>query len=67
MTYKNLGDAYYSIGINEKAVYNYEKSISLKPSGETYYNLAVCLFVQQNFHNSLIMAQLAVGLNPEAQ
>ena len=65
LTYKNLGDAYYSIGIYEKAVYNYEKGISLKPSGEAYYNLAVCLFMQRNFHNSLNMAELALRCYPD--
>ena len=27
--YKNLGDAYFLIGINEKCQYNYEKAVKL--------------------------------------
>lgn len=45
--YKNLGDAYFSIGILEKAGYYYEKAVSKADSyDEAHYNLAVCLFSQ---------------------
>ena len=45
--YKNLGDAYFSISIYEKAIYNYEKCLRLNDQyDESHYNLAVCLYVQ---------------------
>ena len=45
--YKNLGDAYYSIGIFEKAIFNYEHAVHLNDSlDEAYYNMSVCLFQQ---------------------
>ena len=37
----------------------------LKPSGETYYNFAVCLFSQRNYHSSLAMTELALKLSPD--
>jgi|JI10StandDraft_1071094.scaffolds.fasta_scaffold2061385_1 tetratricopeptide (TPR) repeat protein len=45
--YKNLGDAYFSISIYEKAIYNYEKALKLNDHhDEAHYNLAVCLYIQ---------------------
>lgn len=45
--YKNLGDAYFSISIYDKAIYNYEKALKLNESyDEAQYNLAVCLYIQ---------------------
>ena len=29
MLYKNLGDAYFSIGILQKAIYSYEKAVEI--------------------------------------
>jgi TPR repeat protein len=35
------------LGIPEKAVYNYEKALSMNSkSAEAHYNLAVCLYSQ---------------------
>lgn len=49
--FKNLGDAYFSIGILEKAAFNYEKAVSLNSElDEAYYNLAVCLYTQGHFN-----------------
>lgn len=51
--YKNLGDAYFSISIYEKAIYNYEKALVMNEIyDEAQYNLAVCLYIQQNYHNA---------------
>ena len=51
--FKNLGDAYFSIGIYEKAIYNYEKAVALNDGfDEAHYNLAVCLFMQENYYNA---------------
>ena len=51
--FKNLGDAYFSIGIYEKANYYYEKAVSIDDNyDEAHYNLAVCLFMQENYHNA---------------
>lgn len=48
--YKNLGDAYFSIGIHEKAAINYEKAVKMNPDmDEALFNLAVCLYVQGHF------------------
>lgn len=48
--YKNLADAYFSIGINEKAVLNYEKAIKLNSElDEALFNLAVCHYTQGHF------------------
>jgi len=45
--YKNLGDAYFSIGIYEKSNYYYEKAVGTEDNyDEAHYNLAVCLFMQ---------------------
>jgi Flp pilus assembly protein TadD len=42
-----LGDAYFCLGIPEKAAMNYDKAIKLDPqSDEAYYNLAVTQFIQ---------------------
>jgi tetratricopeptide (TPR) repeat protein len=49
--YKNLADAYYFVGINEKCQYNYEKAIRMNPRlDEAMYNLAACIFAQGNFY-----------------
>jgi hypothetical protein len=45
-----LADAYFALGIIEKSILNYKKSISINPSfDEAYHNLAVSLFTQQNY------------------
>lgn len=45
--FKNLADAYFSIGIFEKAIYNYEKAIKTNENyDEGHYNMAVCLYIQ---------------------
>ena len=45
--YKNLADAYFCLGIPEKASMNYEKAVKLDTEyDEAYYNLAVTQFMQ---------------------
>lgn len=51
--FKNLGDSYFHVGINEKCQYNYEKAVKLNPKfDEAMYNLAVCLYIQRNYFNA---------------
>ena len=66
--YKNLADAYFSIGIFEKAIYNYEKAIDLyEEYDEAHYNLAVCLYVQENYYNAKLAITRALDHNPKNQ
>lgn len=63
--YKNLADAYFSIGIYDKAIYNYEKAVSLSDNyDEAHYNLAVCLFMQENYYNAKFAIAKAVQHAP---
>ena len=63
--YKNLADAYYSIGILEKAIYNYEHAIIENSSNtEAHYNLAVCHYQQENYYNASIYIDKALKHNP---
>jgi tetratricopeptide (TPR) repeat protein len=51
--YKNLGDAYFSVSIYDKAIYNYEKTLTINESfDEANYNLAVVLYIQQNYYHA---------------
>ena len=62
--YKNLGDAYYNLGITEKAVFNYEKVVVLNEENhEALYNLAVCLFSQKNYESSKLKVQRALMID----
>lgn len=62
--YKNLGDAYYSVSIYEKAIYNYEKTLKLNDHhDEAHYNLAVCLYSQENYHNAKLSILKAIEIN----
>lgn len=62
--YKNLGDAYCMIGINEKCQYNYEKAAKLGSNfDETMYNLAACLFIQGNFYGADMWIKRALEIN----
>jgi tetratricopeptide (TPR) repeat protein len=66
---KNLGDAYYFGSNYEKAVFYYEKVVKLTPHfDEAYYNMAVCLYLQNNFHNAhqaLVKALDTAPRNPD--
>lgn len=63
--HKNLGDAYFSIGIFEKAVLNYERAVRINPQlDEALFNLSVCLYTQGNFHEAQLHIQRAVALSP---
>lgn len=62
---KNLADAYYSIGNFEKSNYYYEKAVTLEDSlDEAHYNLAVSLFVQENYHNAKFAIMKALHHSP---
>jgi tetratricopeptide (TPR) repeat protein len=61
-----LGDAYFSIGIYEKAIYSYENAIKINNvMDEAYYNLSVCLFLQEKFYEAKFNVEEAVKLNSE--
>ena len=62
--YKNLGDAYFNLGIVEKAVINYENATILNDDNhEALYNLAVCLFMQKNYDSSKLKVQRAMMMD----
>ena len=64
MYFKNLGDAYFSIGIYEKAAFNYEKAVVLNSEfDEAYYNLAVSLFMQGYMNECKLNIEKALRLN----
>ena len=59
--FKNLGDAYFSISIFEKAIYNYEKALKLNDGyDEAHYNMAVCLYMQENYFNAKLAIKKAL-------
>lgn len=65
---KNLGDAYFSASILDKAIYNYEKALRLNENyDEAHYNLAVCLYQQSNYNNSKLAIDKALQLNPKQE
>jgi tetratricopeptide (TPR) repeat protein len=54
------------IGIYEKAVYYYERAVNLNGEmAEAHYNLAVCMFMQENYYNALLCAEKAVKIAPK--
>lgn len=62
--YKNLGDSYFSIGIYDKAAFNYEKAIALNNElDEAYYNLAVSLYLQGHFNECKLYVKQAMKKN----
>ncbi len=59
-----MADAYFSLGINEKAIINYENALKLNQMlDEVYYNLAVCLYIQGEYSSSLLNIQKALKLD----
>lgn len=66
--YKNLGDAYFNLGINEKAMINYENALVLNDDNhEALYNLGVCLYLQKNYDSSKLKVQRALMLDHDNQ
>lgn len=62
--YKNLADAYFCLGIPEKAAMNYEKAIRLDPGyDEAFYNLAVTQFIQEEYTSSKLNIDNALKLD----
>jgi tetratricopeptide (TPR) repeat protein len=63
--YKILGDAYFSIAIYEKAIFNYECALRMNNQmEEAYFNLAVCFYIQDHFHQARFNVSLALKINP---
>ena len=64
--YKNLADAYFCLGIPEKASMNYEKAVKLDTEyDEAYYNLAVTQFMQEEYTSAMMNIGYAVKIDPE--
>lgn len=64
--FKNLGDSYFSIGMYEKAILNYERSSRLSNlNDECFYNLAVCFYIQQNYDSSKLAIRKALEVQPK--
>jgi len=62
--YKNLADAYFCLGIPEKAAMNYEKAVKLDPEyDEAFYNLAVTQFMQEEYTSALVNIREAVRID----
>lgn len=50
---KNLADAYYFNSNYAKAIFYYEKALKLSPGfDEASYNMAVCMYLQNDFQNA---------------
>ena len=63
-----MADAYYSIGIYEKAIYNYENAVRLNNHlDEAYYNMGVCLYLQENYKSAQLHVHKALVLSPDNQ
>jgi tetratricopeptide (TPR) repeat protein len=59
-----LADAYFSLGIPEKAAMNYEKAIRLDPGyDEAFYNLAVTQFIQEEYTSAKLNIDLALKID----
>jgi len=64
-TLNMLGNCYSALGIVDKAIGAYKKSIALKPrQHEVYYQLAKLLKAKLNFEDALKYSMKAVGLVP---
>jgi rhomboid protease GluP len=66
--YKNLADAYFSLGIPEKAAMNYDKAIRLDPGyDEAFYNLAVTQFLQEEYTSAKLNIDHALKIDPNSE
>jgi rhomboid protease GluP len=64
--HKNIGDAYYNMSLTNKAVYHYEKAITLNDKyDEAFYNLAVILYTQESYFNAKMNIDKAIALQPD--
>jgi tetratricopeptide (TPR) repeat protein len=65
-SYKNLGDSYFNIGMLDKAIGNYEKSLKINShNDECHYNLAVSLYMQQNYEIARTEVRKAIEMQPK--
>lgn len=63
--FKNLADAYFCIGIHEKAILNYQKAVLMNPTmHEAEYNFALCLYMVGEMKEAKRRVQKAITLNP---
>jgi Flp pilus assembly protein TadD len=61
--HKIIADAYFHIGVVDKAVYHYERATKLNPLlDEAFYNLAVILYQQESFFNARMNIDKALQL-----
>jgi tetratricopeptide (TPR) repeat protein len=64
LMHKNIADAFFSIGVMNKAVYHYERATKLNAKlDEAFYNLAVILYQQDSFFNAKMNIDKALWLN----
>lgn len=64
--YKNLGDAYYCVGILEKAVKNYDAALGLNPTmDEAEYNLATAMLMLNQMREAKRHVTRAIKIKPD--
>lgn len=64
--HKNLGDALFNLGNNDRAIYHYERATKIDEKyDEAYYNLAVMLYLQESYYNAKMNIDKAVRYQPK--
>ena len=62
--YKNLADAYFCLGIPEKAAMNYQKAVKLDGEyDQAFYNLAVTQYMQEEYSSALVNIREALRID----
>lgn len=64
--HKIMADAYFNIGVVDRAVYHYERATKLNPQlDEAFYNLAVILYQQESYFNAKMNIDKALHLRKD--
>lgn len=59
-----MGDALFNLGMNDRAIYHYEKATKINDKyDEAYYNLAVILYLQESYFNAKMNIDKAIRNN----
>jgi serine/threonine-protein kinase len=61
--YRNLGTMYYFLGLKDKQIEMYKKSLEIEPDYTTYSNLAVIYFKEKKYNDAARMYEKVVALN----